>query len=512
MAQRKNSTQRIDRRRFLVGAGGAMLALPMLEAHAPRVAYGQTVAPPKRLVVVMHQHGRNVGNGLKDKAGAMNEAWSPLAKTGAYPATGTLSQLLAALGDVRKEIVTIDGVDNLVRHLSNDTDGHLSSIRTCATCVPIKADKTGGGPSIDYVAGLRLRASAAQRLALVFPAGPYADEWRYEGNHFYGAGGTKPAVVNSNPATALLDLFGAATGTEPPPPKKTLHDRLLARRPSMLDSVAKSYEALRTKVSASDRDRLDQHAAFIRTLETRLAGGGPISTAEGCGRPDEKAIPTYAKEDTTRGNIDGKITPYQIENLVMSLACDVTRTATLHFDKGYDFTFQSEFTGDSPLGGANNWHGMVHGADQLASAPVPSLVTANQYFGKMFALLINRLAAVQDTDGSRLLDNTLVVWVSDMGYGSLHYNWNIPVVMAGMKSAFANGQGRHLVSPRRSLGDLYAQVLRMLGGTDTSFGTTGTIGSNLTSFGLSGPVEKQTAFDTNYITNALNLHLGALDL
>jgi len=32
--------QRIDRRRFLVGAGGALLALPMLEAHAPRVAFG----------------------------------------------------------------------------------------------------------------------------------------------------------------------------------------------------------------------------------------------------------------------------------------------------------------------------------------------------------------------------------------------------------------------------------------------------------------------------------------
>lgn len=510
---RKNSSQRLDRRRFLVGAGGAMVALPMLEAFAPRVAHGQMAAPPKRLVMVVHQHGRTVGCGLNDKAGKLNEAWSPLNKTGAYAATGTLSPLLAALGEIRNEIVTIDGIDNLVRHISNDTDGHLSPIRTCATCVPIKPDKTGGGPSIDYVAGLRLRASAAQRLALVFPAGPYSDEWRYEGNHLYGAGGTKPAVVNSNPATALLDVFGAATGTTTPPPKKTLHDRLLSRRASMLDSVAKSYEALRTKVSASDRDRLDQHATFIRTLETRLAGGGPVTTAEGCGRPDDKAIPTYLPADTTRGNIDGKITPYQIENLVMSLACDVTRTATLHFDKGYDFTFQSEFgTEPSPLGGANTWHGFVHGADQLGNTQVAPLVTANQYFGKMFTLLINRLAAVRDVDGSRLLDNTLVVWVSDLGYGSLHFNWNIPVLMAGMKSAFPKGQGRHLISPRRSLGDLYAQVLRMLGGTDTTFGAAGTIGENLTAQGLSGPVEKQTAFDLNYITNSLPMHLGTLDL
>ena len=67
--------------------------------------------------------------------------------------------------------------------------------------------------------------------------------------------------------------------------------------------------------------------------------------------------------------------------------------------------------------------------------------------------------------------------MSDLGYGSGHYCYNYPVVLAGMKSAFPKGQGRHVVGQVNSLGDLYAQVLRMLGGTDATFGSTGTLSS-----------------------------------
>ena len=107
----------------------------------------------------------------------------------------------------------------------------------------------------------------------------------------------------------------------------------------------------------------------------------------------------------------------------------------------------------------------------------PSLTKAFGFYAKYFTKLIQRLAAVQDIDGSRLLDNTLVLWVSDLGYGSGHYCWNYPVVLAGLKSAFSKGQGRHVVGQVNSLGDLYAQVLRMLGGSDTTFGSTGTLSS-----------------------------------
>ena len=145
-----------------------------------------------------------------------------------------------------------------------------------------------------------------------------------------------------------------------------------------------------------------------------------------------------------------------------------------------------------------------------SDAPSPaSLTKAFGFYAKYFTKLIQRLAAVQDTDGSRLLDNTLVVWVSDLGYGSGHYCWNYPVVLAGLKSAFSKGQGRHVVGQVNSLGDLYAQVLRLLGGNDTSFGSTGTLSSAVgtASFNFYPQMGRP-----GLITKDTPLHFGALDL
>lgn len=502
---RKNELQRIDRRKFLLGAGGAALALPMLETFSPRVAFGQSAAAPKRVVIVLHSHGRFVGNG-RSEGGKVQDIWSPSTTTA--PLTEAMSPLLAALAGIRNEIVTIDGVDNLVRHTTGDVDGHYSGTHTCLTCVKPKSDKTGGGPSIDYVMGQRLRASASQRASLVLPASAMDEEWRYDGTMFFGADGTGPALLNSNPAKSLVELFGKATTGGTTPPKKTLQDRLTGRRKSILDAVAKDYEALRSQVSTGDRERLDRHATFIRSLETRLGGGGGGAQSKNCMRPLDSSIPTYAPAATTRGALDTQITPFQIENLVQALACDVTRVASLHFNNHYDLTFAGEFGGSPPssLAGSNNYHGAVHVTPRVNDSNRNDLVKAFQYFARNFALLVRRLSEVQDTDGSRLLDNTLVIWASDMGYGSAHFDFNIPIVMAGMKSAFPGGQGRHVVLPqRRSLGDLYAQSLRMLGGTDTTFGQTGTVGAGYKETNFA-------AYSTNFVKADTQLHQGTLEL
>jgi len=83
------------------------------------------------------------------------------------------------------------------------------------------------------------------------------------------------------------------------------------------------------------------------------------------------------------------------------------------------------------------------------------------------------------------------------------------VVLAGLKAAFPKGQGRHVVGQVNSLGDVYAHVLRLLGGTDTTYGATGTLGSAVGSgsfnflplMGRPGLINKDTP-----------LHFGALDL
>ena len=63
--------KQLQRRMFLKGAGGAVLALPFLESLVPRRAVGQTATPPKRFIalktfstqLVKEWYPRFTGNG-----------------------------------------------------------------------------------------------------------------------------------------------------------------------------------------------------------------------------------------------------------------------------------------------------------------------------------------------------------------------------------------------------------------------------------------------------------------
>ena len=90
---------------------------------------------------------------------------------------------------------------------------------------------TAGGPSIDYVAGTRLRPSSTARASIVFPAGFEVDEWRYEPGPLFGENGSPPYLASLNPRDAAAALFASVTPSPAPgpTPTPTLHDRLLGQ-------------------------------------------------------------------------------------------------------------------------------------------------------------------------------------------------------------------------------------------------------------------------------------------
>jgi uncharacterized protein DUF1552 len=510
-------SNRIDRRRFLFGAGGAILAIPMLQTFAPRTSHAGGVTPPKRLILVTHGNGRVVANGKE------GDWWSPGSQSGPLP-LGAPSQMLAPLAAIRDEIVTIDGIDGIVRHATGDADGHLSAEMTALTCQVQQSQNQAGGESIDYVAGMRLRANEGMKPSIIIPASATPEGFFYSCEKYWGAGGTDAYTVSGNPQTAVNEIFGPPMPpSNEPPPEPTLKDRLVGRRKSALDAVAKSITALRPRLNARDKEQLDRHADFIHALQQSLVGGGGGAIAHSCTRPDETLMPDVMPSDYDefvqnggtnpfweQGRQDAQTTPWQIENLVQALACDVTRVACLNFWVDAP-EFPSEFSGTSPFEGTP-WHDTVHATPRLETsaelANAQNLRTGFQFVAKMFTLLVQRLADMQDTDDSRLLDNTLVVWISELGYGSEHATWNLPVVMAGLGGAFQ--KGRHIVEDRRTTGDLHAHILRLLGGSDTTFGATGTLGALAAQYGSNDLFTDAGA--PGYITASTPLHRGALSL
>jgi hypothetical protein len=514
---------RFDRRKFLVGVGGAMLAIPMLESLAPRRAFAQSVAAPRRLIVVIHEHGRVVG-GLSSNG--LTDWWSPGSSTMALPAPSSdpaapgPSKMLAGLAPITDEIVTIDGIDNVVRHAATDeaSDGHFEPNVTCLNCALPKSDGSGGAASIDYVAGARLTAGTSIQPSIVFDAD--CGVFDNGSTNFWGYGGTPSNLATGagswvDPADAISRVFAGFTapGGGGPPPTPTLLQRLRQNRTSVLDNVLQSFNSLRAKVNAADQARLDQHAAFIRSLETTLAMPGGSQPLQSCKPPDPNTAPNFNTAGSN-GDADNIATPAMMNVMVQALACDLCRCAGFPFEQSDAPSFSWLFGGSSPYSSLN-WHASIH--EQTPT--LNDLQTGFQFYPQMFTLLVQTLAATQDIDGSRMLDNTLVVWVSPMGYGSLHQCFNIPVVIAGGKNlpgAFPKGQGRHVVcTNRNSLGDLWAQVLRMLGGTDMTFGATGTLASFTGSSSLMSGCEQSFCGEygyPGYIGPRTPLHSGPIDL
>ncbi len=515
----------MNRRRFLQGASGAVLALPFLEAFAPKTAHAQAAQAPKRLLVMMTPGGRVVGRGNLSN-GVRQDWWTPrtgstlLTSTGALPAG--VSPMLAALDPVKAELVTVDGVDNVMRHASPDDDGHLSAQLTALTA-RAPAGNQAGGPSLDFVAGSRLRSGPGMRESVVFHSTVWTVNGGNPGERFYGAGGASPYLAHdANPATAITNVFqGFQSG--PPPPQPTLREKLEARRGSLLDGTLAEMNRLRTSLNPADKARLDEHADRVRTLEQRLAATmPPPMRASSCMKPDERTVPTYGisnydlitrHPEYARGAKDAQITPIWVELMVQAFACDLTRAAGFAFPYGDDPVFPSEPGAESLQAG--NWHTFVHGVPAVTGSGANALKAAYGFWAKMFTLLVQRLAEVQDVDGRRLLDNTLVVWTSEHGYASDHNNYNLPIVMAGLKDRFPSGQGRHVVqSRRRTTGDFYAQVLRLLGGSDTTFGETGTLGDVVTRAGANPATFNwhKDADSPAVIGASTPLHTGGFDL
>jgi hypothetical protein len=474
---------RLDRRRFLVGAGGAALALPLLEALWPSRVRANAISPPRRFVLITHGQG------------APFERWAPPAP-GPLPASGPISAILEPLSHHRDRLLLVSGVDNAVRYSVNDFDGHGPANTTLLT-----ANHPMAGPSIDFVVGQRIGAGT-ERPSVLIQASPDDSASLY---HYSSVAGTVQATqaLSGNPLWAAQALF---TNLRAPNPilLPSRRERLQAQRQGILGAVRSELAQLRRRLPAEDRERLDVHVEHIRAIEARSGPPVPRPENSSCRRPDFGAIPDLVPNGPNHGDRDDASTPAQVDNLVRALACDITRVASLQFGVSHGPRFPWLFGGDPQAvsAGYGDWHDMIHQAwtnDQGSPSPLSRIVTGFKFYSESVARLLDGLAAAIDLDGRPLLDSTLVLWISDFGDASVHRTTNLPVVMAGLGSAFQKGRYLDLRATRPTTGDLYAQVLRLLGSDDQTFGRTGTI-------------EASYADPTDTFVRGYPLHRGPLPL
>jgi hypothetical protein len=259
-------------------------------------------------------------------------------------------------------------------------------------------------------------------------------------SHISWSSPTTPTPLELYPALAFDRLFRDEPGRS---------DR------SVLDAVLEEAHGLQHKISASDRQRVDEYFNSVREVERRIDRAGQERRLQGF-RPtlEEPNVPRPA--DGLPQDIDQHMR-LMCDILVLAFQTDTTRICTLKLNNDWS---QLRF----PHLGVGDIHHLVSHSD------TPDWLKVNQFFVQQMAYLAERLDAVQEGERT-LLDNTIILYLSSMLTGH-HYVKELPVILLG--SGGGQIQGGRVLSykdePNRQICRLYLSLMDKMGGSLDRFG------------------------------------------
>ncbi len=448
---------RIDRRTFLRGAGGALIALPFLDAmggcggkadpfqgsiaSGARALNGQ----PKRLLVIFS------GNGTENTL----TQWRP----GGGETDFTLSPILEPLAPFKNDLLIPDGI-SMESSYAGPGDAHQRGMGNVLTGTELLDGNFKGndGQTAGYAGGISVDQAIAKHIGNDTKFRSLELSVQNTGVTVYARlsylGAGQPLPPENDPFAAYKRIFGdLGPGTGQPDPQA---EWILARRKSVLDSVMRDYEQLNARVGTDDKAKLEAHLEAVRDIERRL-GAGAV-TGGSCAAPSQPAVFDHRSPDRFPA-----ISRLQIDLMVMALACDLTRVGSIMFARANNnmlFPWLDIHDGH---------HDLSHHGDSDADANA-KLVKINRWFAGEIAYLLERLKSVPDGDGKTLLDNTLIFWVNEQGKGNNHSRKTMPFVLAGSAGgAFRTGRYvRYENSPPHN--NLLVSILNAFGVEDTTFG------------------------------------------
>jgi hypothetical protein len=413
----------ITRRQMLVGAGGVMLALPILPSLLEKTAYGQdpTYTRKPRLYWLCSDHGaafetnmfpapslasnrqklfadHEIGSGaLTSRVDGDARAVSPILSGSASTFTEALVGKMNVLYglDVPFYIAHNTGLHlgNYARNDGNGGDGQAVQAFPRPTIDQIMA----WSPS--FYADL----TSIRERSMIMSSRPVS--WNYSDPE--GRSGTIDNVRGYDSSRALFDKIFVAPDTGPKP------------RPPIVDAVLESYKRLRNgnrRLSSGDKQRLDDHMARIAELQRKLSAGAS------CG---DVAKPTDDVQKHYDNNEADAKAYGQLWNDVVAAAfvCGTSRIGVLGYGSSERFM---AYGGD--------WHQEVAHQWQLDDRQELLKQSYQKFFEGVFLDLAAKLD-IEEAPGMTYLDNSLLVWSQESGM-STHDSVTIPVVTFGSAAGF----------------------------------------------------------------------------
>ncbi len=226
--------------------------------------------------------------------------------------------------------------------------------------------------------------------------------------------------AQNSPAAAYEQLFGGA-----PPTSDTAG--FLAKKQSVMDVNRAALAELKGRLGTFERETLEKHEVALRQVEQRLVDSVNFEPAEGCESPawNASGYPT----DGGEGVPFLHTAELQSDVIVAALSCGITNVMTLQlgWHQATWYGHDTNYRGDH--------HGSCH------AAPAADNAEMTNYLSRCVAYLVQKLVDEDDpaAPGTKMIDNTVVVQVTDMGDGQDHSGGNGPNLIATRMPSFRTG-------------------------------------------------------------------------
>jgi hypothetical protein len=403
-------------RRFLLRGAGVVCALPLLDCMTPSHADETRGRVPRRMLLI------------SNNLGVLPKPFFPATAGRDY----ALSPYLSLLAEHRDDFTVFSGLSHPAVH-----GGH--STENCFLTAARGPTRSGFRNSIS------LDQFAAEKLGPItrFPTlnlGVNID--KANRSLAWTRDGVLLPAEDSAPAL-FRRMFVQGSPDEV---ARQIHR--LEERGSVLDTLLQDADRLNRRLSANDRQRMDQYFSSVRDVEHRLQAAREW---------EMKPRPTTSRE-MPEEIPDVKLIIPRFE-LMLSMAqlafeVDATRIVTLMVD-----AFATPvFTLSDQQNTTDGYHNLSHHGQ--AEEKLRQLEDVDRQQMLLLNKLISGLKGINEQE-ERLLDRTSILFGSNMGDSNTHDNTNLPILLAG--GGFKHGQ--HLAFSRENnlpLSNLFVSMLRQM--------------------------------------------------
>ncbi|MDF1741655.1 MAG: DUF1552 domain-containing protein [Verrucomicrobiales bacterium] len=362
-----------DRRNFIKGLGGA-LTLPFLESTA---FAGQKSAT--RFLVVGNPFGMHPEHFFPKDFGK----------------DFTVSRTLKSLDWVKDRTTVLSHTDH------NMVSGHGREVAFLSGVLPTDAQAfPEKNMSVDQAVARHTGAQVRYPSLNVGLNSGVRMSWT--------ANGVENELI-TDPEKLFDHLFLNLTEKE-----KEQRRQMLSRNGSILDTVGDQFADVIKNGSKSDAERIDQYQTSVRELEATLANR---THWIGLDKPEFDISDHYSGEVTIENEYNAIF-----DMISFAFETDLTRVATVAFPTNLGYT-------DVP-GVTRSYHGCTHNGKM--EDVTDELVAIESFQVQQLSRCMQKLDSIPEpnAEGS-MLDHTVVLFGSGMGYGGTHSNRDLPIFVAG---------------------------------------------------------------------------------